>query len=125
MQREQRTAIIKIRLTGTEQAAWQAKAEAAGLSVSALIRRAVAKVKTWTAANAEIELQRNRELARIGNNLNQIARWANTHKTAADAIEVVSHLRSIEQLLDFSYAIRLAHSDTGINDRQDEVGDAH
>ena len=125
MQREQRTAIIKIRLTGAEQAAWQAKAEAAGLSVSALIRRAVARVKTWTAANAEVERQRNRELARIGNNLNQIARWANTHKTAADAIEVVSHLRSIEQLLDFSYAIRLAHSDTGINDRQDEVGDAH
>ncbi len=125
MQREQRTAIIKIRLTGAEQEAWQAKAEAAGLSVSALIRRAVARVKTWTAANAEVERQRNRELAKIGNNLNQIARWANTHKTAADAIEVVSHLRSIEQLLDFSYAIRLAHSDTGINDRQDEVGDAH
>lgn len=125
MQREQRTAIIKIRLTGAEQAAWQAKAEAAGLSVSELIRRAVARVKTWTAANAEVERQRNRELAKIGNNLNQIARWANTHKTAADAIEVVSHLRSIEQLLDFSYAIRLAHSDTGINDRQDEVGDAH
>lgn len=125
MQREQRTAIIKIRLTGAEQAAWQAKAEAAGLSVSELIRRAVVRVRTWTAANAEVERQRNRELARIGNNLNQIARWANTHKTAADAIEVVSHLRSIEQLLDFSYAIRLAHSDTGINDRQDEAGDAH
>lgn len=125
MQREQRTAIIKIRLTGAEQAAWQAKAEAAGLSVSELIRRAVARVKTWTAANAEVERQRNRELARIGNNLNQIARWANTHKTAAAAIEVISHLRSIEQLLDFSYAIRLAHSDTGISDRRDEVGDAH
>ncbi len=37
-----------------------------------------------------------RELAKIGNNLNQIARWANTYKGAGDAVEVIAHLRAID-----------------------------
>ena len=36
-------------------------------------------------------------MARIGNNLNQIARWANTHKEAAEAAEVIAHLAAIER----------------------------
>ncbi len=32
---------------------------------------------------------RTRQLARIGSNLNQIARWANTHKSAAEAVEIL------------------------------------
>ena len=103
---QQRTAIIKVRVTGIEQAGWQTKAEAAGVSVSELVRSAMTRVKTWTPVNAEIERERNRELAKIGNNLNQIARWANAYKSAADAIEVVSHLRSIEQMLDSSFSYR-------------------
>ena len=51
----------------------------AGLSLSDLVRRAVGRVHTWTAAHADLERDRNRELAQIGNNLNQIARWTNTH----------------------------------------------
>lgn len=104
---QQRKAIIKVRVTDAEQAGWQTKAEAAGVSVSELVRRAMNRVKTWTPVNAEIERERNRELAKIGNNLNQIARWANTYKSAADAIEVVSHLRAIEQMLDSSFSYRL------------------
>ena len=30
--------------------------------------------------------------ARTGNNLNQIARWANTYKRLAEAVSVVAHL---------------------------------
>ena len=37
--------------------------------------------------------------ARIGSNLNQIARWANTHKENAEAVEVIAHLVSIERAL--------------------------
>lgn len=103
---QQRTAIIKVRVTGAEQAGWQTKAEAAGVSVSELVRSAMTRVKTWTIANTEIERERNRELAKIGNNMNQIARWANTYKSAADAIEIVSHLRSIEQKMDSSFSYR-------------------
>ena len=47
----------------------------------------------------EVERERTRELARIGNNLNQIARWANEHKSAADAVEVSRHLAAIELAL--------------------------
>ena len=38
-----------------------------------------------------------RHPARIGNNLNQIARWANTHAEKADAFEVIAHLLAIER----------------------------
>ncbi len=40
-----------------------------------------------------------RELARIGNNLNQIGRWCNTHKDEADAVQVLRALVAIERLL--------------------------
>ena len=53
--------------------------------------------RAWTAAAAGIERARVREIARIGNNLNQIARWANTYKDAAEAVEVVAHLAAIER----------------------------
>ena len=44
--------------------------------------------------------ERTRELARIGANLNQIARWANIHKENAEVVEVVAHLVAIERALD-------------------------
>ena len=44
-------------------------------------------------------MNRTREVARIGSNLNQIARWVNTHKTAAEAAEIVAHLVAIEREL--------------------------
>ena len=50
-------------------------------------------------AHAELERERTRELARIGSNLNQIARWANTRKENAEAVEVVAHLVAIERAL--------------------------
>ena len=39
------------------------------------------------------------QIARIGNNLNQLARWANTHKTATEAVTVIAHLVSFERSL--------------------------
>ena len=59
----------------------------------------MARARTWTVAHAEVERERTRELARVGNNLNQIARWANTHKGAVEAIEVIGHLIAIERAL--------------------------
>ena len=43
------------------------------------------------------EKRRLRELARIGVNLNQIARWANTYKRAVEAVEVLTALASLER----------------------------
>ena len=52
-----------------------------------------------TVAHAEVERERTRELARIVANLNQIARWANTFKANAEAVEIVAHLVAIERAL--------------------------
>ena len=63
------------------------------------IRQAMARTRTWTAPAADVERERTRQVARIGNNLNQIARWANANKAAAEAVEVVAHLIAIERAL--------------------------
>ena len=97
MSRSPRPVWVKIRASEAERASWHAKASAAGLSLSDLLRRSIGRVRTWTVAAAEVERERTRELARIGSNLNQIARWANSHKGAAEAVQVVAHLVAIER----------------------------
>ena len=96
---ERRTVLVAVRVSPAESAAWRAKAAAAGVPVSVLLRRAMARTRTWTAPAAEVERERTRQVVRIGNNLNQVARWANTHKTAAEAVEVIAHLITIERAL--------------------------
>ena len=54
------------------------------------------RTRTWTAPAAAVERERTRQIARINNNPNQIARWANTYKTATEAVEVIAHLVAIE-----------------------------
>ena len=90
---------VKIRASEAERSEWHAKAHSVGLSLSDLVRRSVGRVRTWTVAHAELERERTRELARIGSNLNQIARWANIHKEDAEVVEVVAHLVAIEREL--------------------------
>lgn len=94
---EQRSAIAHARVTPAELERWQAKASAAGIPLSELLRQAMRRTRAWTAAAAGIERERVRQVARIGSNLNQIARWANTCKDAAEAVEVVAHLAAIER----------------------------
>lgn len=94
-----RTVLVKVRATEAERQQWREKAEAAGLSLSDLVRQSLSKVRTWTAQDREAADARTRELAKLGNNLNQIARWANTYKTAADTVQVIAYLRAIEQEL--------------------------
>ena len=74
--------------------------QSGSVPLSELLRRAMARTRTWTAAAAKVERERTRELARIGSNLNQIARWANTHKGNAEVVEVIAHLVAIERAFD-------------------------
>ena len=97
---ERRTGQIHLRVSPAELAEWRAKAEAAGLPLSDLLRQAMARTRTWTAAAAKVERERTRQVARIGNNLNQIARWANTHAAPIDAVEIIANLVYISQTLD-------------------------
>ena len=109
-----RTLIAQARVSEAELAEWRVKAAAAGVGLSELLRRAMARTRTWTAAAAKVERERTRELARIGSNLNQIARWANTHKGNAEAVEVIAHLVAIERALD-TLAVRGVSSENGKN----------
>ena len=92
-----REAIATARCTQAELAEWRGKAQAAGVSLSALIRQAMSRTQTWTAAARDIERDRTQERARVGNNLNQIARWANRYKQRGEAVEVLAQLAAIER----------------------------
>ena len=106
-QRPTRSALVQVRVRPSELAVWRSKAASAGVSLSVLVRQAMTRTGAWTPTPAdaererahEVERVRTREVARIGNNLNQIARWANEHKSSADAGEVLVGLVAIEQAL--------------------------
>jgi hypothetical protein len=93
---ETKTKWVKVRIDEDERTYWHEKAQASGRTLSDLIRESLDRVRRWTPENKEAERERLRQFARIGANLNQIAKWANTHKSAADAAEVIAHLCAIE-----------------------------
>lgn len=97
--RESRTEKITIRLTNSEKELWQDKAIQTGLSISELLRLAMNRTRTWTVGDRSLIQEKNRQLARIGNNLNQIAKWANTYKSKAGLIETVEALGLIKKEL--------------------------
>ena len=99
MTRAKRDTTITLRVTQSEKLAWQEKADLVSMTISDLIRQAISRTKTWTVADKSLVKEQTRQIARIGNNLNQIARWANTYKSTAEAIEIIQALRLIEQSL--------------------------
>lgn len=114
------TAGARIRLPDDVLARWRVAAEASGLCLSDWFRdridgpgydeptglpvktgkptprRGTPRRRPFSPADPELAA----EIAKVGNNLNQIARWANTHKTAAEAVEIVAHLVAIEKQLE-------------------------
>lgn len=93
---ESRTAWIKLRVTPAEKEAITAKAASQGQTVTDFIRQ---RALDYRLRQTPLEKERVRQLARIGANLNQLARWANTHKNRVDAIEVLGALVSLEREL--------------------------
>ena len=49
--------------------------------------------------HAKVERERTWEVARVGNNLSQPAKWANTRNEAVEAVEVIGHLIAIGRAL--------------------------
>lgn len=90
---------LQIRISDADKKKIQELADESGRTMTELITQAISRVRPWTAADKKVEQARTRELARIGNNLNQISRWANTYKDKAAAVEVIQHLVSIEHEL--------------------------
>ena len=96
---DRRTVRVHARVSPAELADWRAKATAAGVPLSDLLRQAMARTRTRTAAAADVERERTRQVARIGSNLNQLARWANRDASAVEAVEVIANLVAFEREL--------------------------
>lgn len=94
-----RDARVEIRLTKAEKDAWKAAAKGCGRSLTDLLCEAIGRIHPWCPSDRKIEQARLREYARIGNNLNQIAKWANTYKHEAEALEIICALISLEREL--------------------------
>lgn len=93
---ESRTAWIKLRVTPAEKEAITAKAASQGQTVTDFIRQ---RALDYRLRQTPLEKERVRQLVRIGANLNQLARWANIHKSRAEVIDVLAALVSLEREL--------------------------
>ncbi len=93
---ESRTAWIKLRVTPAEKEAITAKAASQGQTVTDFIRQ---RALDYRLRQTPQEKERVRQLARIGANLNQLARWVNIYKRRAEAIDVLAALVSLEREL--------------------------
>ena len=94
--KERRSAWIKMRVTPDEKKLIESKASAHGQTVTDFLRQ---RALDYRLRQSPLEKERIRQLARIGSNMNQIARWANTYKKRAEAVEVITRLILLEREL--------------------------
>ncbi len=107
-----RTHFIKIRVSEIELEEIKAKAVKADLSISDLFRQLVLN-KRLRQNRVDVELIR--QVARIGSNINQLARWANTRKERAITLEILLWLNriynAVKELRVNTFAVNLSRSD--------------
>ena len=96
MKSEIRSAWLKLRVSPSEKASIVAKADAQGQSVTDFLRQ---RALDYRLRQTPLEKERLRHFARMGSNLNQLARWANVHKSRAEALEVILALAVFEREL--------------------------
>lgn len=102
---ETRGTFLKIRITPEEKAALKLLAKSRDMTLADYVRQRVGEAKevgrepkkTGEFRRADPMLLAN--IGRVGSNLNQIARWANRYKSAAEAAGVITALVAIEQVL--------------------------
>ena len=94
--KERRSEWIKMRVTSDEKKLIESKASAQGQTVTDFLRQ---RALDYRLRQSPLEKERIRQLARIGANMNQIARWANTYKKRAEAEEVITRLILLEREL--------------------------
>lgn len=101
--KRQKTAVLQIRLSQRELEDFRAKADAKGMTLSELVRESLSDVPVKARPRPKRNLPPAlvRELARIGNNLNQIARWCNRNPnlTGINATKLYSSLINIDRNL--------------------------
>ena len=85
-----------MRVTPDEKRLIESKASAQEQTVTDFLRQ---RALDYRLRQSPLEKERIRQLARIGSNMNQIARWANTYKKRAEAVEVITRLILLEREL--------------------------
>jgi hypothetical protein len=85
---------LHIRLHPEERSLLHLNAGLQGMTVSDYIRQNCLGVRLRKTPE---EKKRLHELARIGVNINQLARWANTYKRAVEAVEILTALAGLER----------------------------
>lgn len=97
-----RSVAIVVRLLPAELDAMRLNAGVHGLSMSDYIRQKCLGIHLRRTPE---EKRRLHELAKIGVNLNQLAKWANTYKRTVEAFEILQALRNLEsQIAGFASA---------------------
>jgi hypothetical protein len=89
-----RAVSLRIRMYPEEKELLRLNAGIQGLSVSDYFRQSCLN---FHVRKSPMERERLRQLARIGSNLNQIARWANTYARTVEAVEILTALASLER----------------------------
>ena len=84
-----RSTAVVIRVHPEERDLLKLNAGLHGISVSDYVRQTCLGLRLRRTPE---EKRRLRELARVGSNLNQLARWANTYKDSLEAVEVIAAL---------------------------------
>lgn len=99
---KQREIQVKTRLTESEYYQLRRTARTAGFSVAAFIRRRCLTDDRMVVIDGEMARELYREINHIGNNINQLTRYANTDKRITmDALErVEAWLEEIKDLID-------------------------
>ncbi len=88
---------IQIRIDDCTKAKWLLKAKEQGTTLTELIVTAVDGTKISRRKRINVDPALIRELARLGNNLNQIAKWANHYKAGANALAIIAELINIDR----------------------------
>lgn len=93
---------VHIKVSNDERQAWQSQAEAEGITVADLIRSRLATTTVGREPRRKRAARRAdpallAAVGRIGNNLNQLAAWANTYKRQAEVIPVIAALVALER----------------------------
>ena len=89
-----RTAAVMVRVLPEERDILRTNAALHGMNMSDYIRQTCLGVRLRRTPE---EKRRLRELARIGANINQLTRWANTYKRGVDTVAIVTALVSLER----------------------------
>ena len=110
-----RSTAVVIRVHPEERDLLKLNAGIHGMSVSDYVRQTCLRLRLRRTPE---EKRRLRELARIGSNLNQIARWANTYKESLEAVEVLAALARIENQIE-----NFASEETGETEEECNLAD--